>query len=114
MALPALADCAPGFDAVEFNVVVAVADAEKVSSGGIILPPDASEARQAASMRGRVVSVSPLAFNYDTWPEGSRKPQPGDEIVFAKYAGVLIEGEDKREYRIIKDRDVAAVYRVAA
>lgn len=109
MSLPTLAECAPGFAPTEFNVLIAVAAAETKTAGGIIILETAAEAKQAASMRGLLVAVSPLAGDA-VWPEdGPARPQPGDEVVFAKYAGVLIEGDDKREYRLIKDKDVIAV-----
>lgn len=110
MSLPALADCKPGFVPTEFKVLIVVADALKVSQGGIILPPDKAEADQAASMRGRLVAVSPQAGGAGIWPDdGPARPQPGDEVVFAKYAGVLITGDDGREYRACFDKDIIAV-----
>lgn len=110
MALPTLDECKPGLKPTEYNVLIAPDDAEK-RIGSIIIPDSVQEANKMATMQGRLVDVSPLAFNYDAdWPDGSRKPQPGDKVLFAKYAGVLVDGEDKREYRACKDRDVIAVY----
>ena len=109
MSLPAFADCAPGFNPTEFNVLIAVAAAETKTAGGIILLADSAEAKQAASMRGLLVAVSPLAGDA-VWPEsGPARPQPGDEVVFAKYGGTLITGDDGREYRACKDKDIIAV-----
>lgn len=109
MAFPTLEDCKPSFAPVEYNVLIAPEETEQVTKGGIIKPPSFKEANDMASMQGLLVAVSPLAFNYDSWPEGSRIPQPGDYVIFAKYAGVLVE-DSGREWRLCKDRDIIAVY----
>ena len=111
MTIPAFSECRPGFDAVEYNVVIAVDEQPGVTKGGIIIPDNSRENERLASMKGLLVSASPLAFNYDAWPDGSRKPQPGDTILFAKFGGVLVTGEDERQYRVIKDKDVLAIYK---
>ncbi len=110
MTLPALEDCKPGFTPTEYNVVIAAEGVVERSPGGLILPPKTAESAASASMKGLLVAVSPLAFNFDVWPEGARKPQPGDHVLFAKYAGVVVTGEDGRELRLCKDRDLIAVY----
>lgn len=110
MTLPALEDCKPGFYPVEYNVLIAAEGVVERSAGGIIIPPKAAETTQAASMKGLLVAVSALAFDYAEWPSGSRKPQVGDIVLFAKYAGVLVTGDDGRELRACKDRDIIAVY----
>lgn len=106
---PALADCNPGFTPFEFNVVIAPEEVEAVTAGGLYLPDQVKEREGMATMRGRLVSVSPVAFNYADFPEGARIPQAGDEVLFAKFAGTLVTGKDGREYRLCKDRDIAAV-----
>lgn len=108
--IPNLSECNPGGYPVEFNVVIAPEELEEVTKGGLIIPHQAKEKEDAASMRGRLISISPLAFNYDTWPEGSRRPEPGDVVLFAKYAGVLFTGADGREYRAAKDKDLIMVF----
>lgn len=109
--IPRLEDCNPGFEPTEYNIVIAAEDAERVTKGGIILTDKIADQQGLASMRGRLVAVSPLAFNFDNWPDHARKPEVGDEIIFAKYAGTLQEGFDGREYRLCKDKDVIAVVR---
>lgn len=110
MALPTLDECNPGFSPVEYNVVIAAEETEEVRKSGLIIPPSVKGTNDNASMVGLLVDISPLAFNYDTWPEGSRKPQIGDRIVFAKYAGILVTGDDGKQWRVAKDRDVMAVF----
>lgn len=107
--IPDLNDCNPGFSPFEYNVVIAPEVIEEKTKGGIILAASTKDQEAMATMRGRLVSVSPAAFDYAAWPEGARLPHPGDEVIFAKYAGVLLKGDDGREYRLCKDRDIAAI-----
>lgn len=109
MTIPSLTDCDVGLYPVEFNVIIAPEQIEEKTAGGLYLPDQVKETDRNAATRGRLVAVSPLAFDYAEWPEGSRKPQAGDEVWFGKYAGTLLKGRDGRDYRILKDRDVAAV-----
>lgn len=112
MAIPSLSECNPGFDPVEYNVVIAPEVIEEKTAGGIFLPDAKKEMDELAQVKGRLVSCSPLAFTYEAnWPEGSRKPQAGDVVIYAKYGGTLIKGDDGREYRLLKDKDIAAVCR---
>jgi co-chaperonin GroES (HSP10) len=106
--LPKLIDCNPGFEPMEFNVVVAVAELETKTAGGIIILESKAEADQASSMRGLLVSVAPMAGDA-IWPDDDEAPIPGDEVIFAKYGGVLVTGDDGREYRLLKDKDIIAV-----
>lgn len=111
--LPKLSECNPGFAPTEYNVVVVTADKALTSKSGKLIIPDTVGEREAmAQMRGLLVAVSPLAFNYDAWPEGARRPKPGDHVMFAKYAGTVPQEEtpDGRQYRICKDRDIMAIY----
>lgn len=106
--IPKLEDCNPGIAPVEYNVVIAPEETETVSKGGIIFTEQAKSINDMASMRGILVAVSPLAFNYDDW-QGARKPQVGDHVLFGKYTGTTTEGADGKTYRLTKDREVAAV-----
>lgn len=107
--IPALNECDPGFRPTEYNVVVIPEATEEVTKGGIILAQTLKEKEELASVRGRLVAASPLAFSYsEDWSEGER-PKAGDAVIFAKYAGTLIKGRDGKEYRLCKDKDIAAV-----
>lgn len=112
--IPELADCNPGFDPVEYKVIVAPKVSEAVTKGGIFLPDEVKDMEGVAEVWGRLVAVSPLAFNFDQWPEdGPPRPKPGDMVLYGKYAGSLITGDDGREYRIMHDKDICAVKREA-
>jgi co-chaperonin GroES (HSP10) len=69
-------------------------------------------------MSGRIIDMSPAAFSYHDWPEGVRLPRIGDRVAFARYAGINIKGErrtndrgheERTEYRLINDKDIAAI-----
>lgn len=107
--VPALSECDPGFEPFEFNVVIAPEEISEKTAGGIILIDQKRETDALATMRGRLVAVSPVAFDYAEFPNDARLPQVGDEVIFAKYAGTLVDGRDGRTYRLCKDRDIAAV-----
>jgi hypothetical protein len=84
-----------------------------------IAVPDAYAAMYAhGSVTGRIIAMSPAAFSYHDWPAGCRLPLIGERIVFARYAGMLVQGkpgvdakgrEEPREYRLLNDKDIAAV-----
>ena len=107
--IPELNECNAGLQPVEFNVLIAPEEIEERTKGGIILPGQTKETDQLAATKGRIVAASVLAFTYEQWPEGSRKPAVGDVAWFAKYGGTLVTGEDGKEYRLLKDKDVAAI-----
>jgi chaperonin GroES len=96
------------FQPTEFNVVVELDPAESKTPGGIILLDSKTERDRLASDEGTLIAVSPHAFTYADWPEGARRPQLGDRILFPRYTGILRE-TDGRTFRVIKDKDVVAV-----
>lgn len=106
--IPSLSECKPGVKPSEFNVLVLPEVAEEKTKGGIILIDASKDAKEAAGQRGRLVAISPVAFDYASFPEGST-PVVGDVVLFAKFAGTLVTGLDGRDYRLMKDRDVMAV-----
>lgn len=92
----------------EYKILVAPKLTSNKTLGGIILPDETKERDQHAQMEGVIVAVSPLAFSYDNWKDAS-PPKVGDRILFAKYSGAVVKGKDGIDYRIINDKDCAAV-----
>jgi chaperonin GroES len=92
-----------------FKVLVRADEVKAKTAGGIIIPDEAKDRQQYAATKGELIAVSPLAFGYETWPEGAERPKVGNRVVFAKFAGFAIKGEDGVEYRLIEDKDIAAV-----
>jgi len=109
--IPRVEDCNPGIEPVEFNVILILAPPPKVAgrNATILLPDGVAERMSNAAQVARIIAQSPIAYSYEAWPEGSRKPRPGDVVWFPRYAGGLFTGLDGREYRIVKDKDIAGI-----
>ena len=96
-----------GIRPIEFNVLIKPKPVEEMSKGGIHLPEQFREKEQVAAIEGTVIAVSPTAFTYE---DNAQRAEPGDHVMFAKYAGMRVKGEDGEDYLIVKDKDVAAIY----
>lgn len=93
-------------------ILVLVDVAVDKSAGGIIITQDILEKRQMAAETGVLVELGVGAFHWNS--ERSRefvgnKPKQGDHILFSRYAGRIITGNDKFQYRIMLDKDVGAI-----
>ncbi len=98
-----------GIRPTEFKVLILPDAVEEVTKGGIIVPVSKAESDKYATIEGRIVAVSHLAFTYATAEEwGDAKPKPGDRVIFAKYAGVRHKAKDGQEYLLINDKDIVA------
>lgn len=83
------------------RVLVKAAPAEEKTAGGIIIPDTAKEKPQ----RGTVVAVGPGKYAEQTGNLIPVKQQPGDVVLYGKYAGteIQIEGQD---YLIMRSSDI--------
>lgn len=99
---------ATGILPTEYKVLVKPKDIEE-KVGSIYIPEQVKDRDQHAQIEGDLVAISPLAFSYDGWPDGARKPQVGDRVFYAKYSGAEVEGKDGKKYRLINDKDIGAV-----
>jgi len=104
MKLPTLEECNPGIRATGFCVLVALPPKETVTAGGIIIPESAGERQHIAKCEGLVVSMSPAAFDFADFK--GEHAEVGDAIMFPKHAGMIVEGKDGKEYRLIQDREI--------
>lgn len=111
--IPSLSECNPGLRPMEFNVLILPEATEEKTKGGIILIEGTREAEKAAATKGRLVAISPAAFDFAEFPK-DQLPRPGDLVWFGKFAGTTVKGNDGRDYRICKDRDIGAVIEEAA
>jgi chaperonin GroES len=95
----------------EYKVLIEPVEIAAKTKGGIILPEEHKDREQFAQMQGTLVAVSKLAFTYasnDEWAPADR-PKVGDKVLYAKYAGAKVTGMDGKDYRIVNDKDIAAV-----
>jgi co-chaperonin GroES (HSP10) len=91
------------------TILVLPLEIEKTTSSGIIVAAgDKAKREQMAQAEGEVVAIGDMAWI----DQPSKEPwcKVGDKILFAKFAGMVIEGKDGNEYRLISDLDVKAVF----
>ena len=83
----------------------------KLKGGGVIYKPDETKERdEHATMEGVVIEISPAAFSFET---NAPRPNVGDVVIFQRYAGLRLKGNDGVDYRLMNDKDVVAVRRDA-
>lgn len=97
-----------GLIPVEFFVVVELDTIEETTKGGIILPGSVTDKDKLATEEGTLIAVSPLAFNYEKWPEGSRQPVVGDRVIFKRYDG-LLKDRNGKSFRLLNDKSIVAI-----
>lgn len=84
------------------RVVLKKVIAEETTKSGIVLPGSEKEKPQMAE----VVAVGPGGMVEGK--EVKMEVKPGDQVVYAKYAGTEIE-VDEEKYMIIKQDDILAI-----
>lgn len=84
------------------NNVLLELDESKEKIGSLYVPETAKDAPQTAT----VVAVGPGRFSeYGAWL--AMNVEPGDRVIFPKYAGSSIE-LDGKSYIIVRDSDLSA------
>lgn len=97
---------------VEFYCVVELDPQEQKTAGGIILLDNVKDKDKLSAVEGTLVAISPLAFTYDQWPDGARKPVIGDRVLFKRYDGWLHDrnvGGIERSFRLLCDKSIVAI-----
>ncbi|HCT89757.1 MAG TPA: co-chaperone GroES [Lachnospiraceae bacterium] len=84
------------------RVVLKKTMAEETTKSGIVLPGSEKEKPQFAE----VVAVGPGGVV--DGKEVKMEVKPGDQVVYAKYAGTEVEMDDEK-YMIIKQDDILAI-----
>jgi co-chaperonin GroES (HSP10) len=89
--------------------------AEKTASG-LYLAPAAVQDSQYHSLTGELIKKAPSSFISNSsgrpW-QPSEIPEIGDIILFARYEGTVITGEDGEEYRVLEDKTISGFYKPA-
>jgi len=78
---------------------------EEKSKGGILLPDTISKEKPQA---GEILAVGPGGTN----KEGKLVPmivKKGDKVIYAKYSGTDIKGDDDEDYLILSEKDILAI-----
>lgn len=103
------ADNPSGIWPLGYNIVVLPEKVAEKTAGGLHIPDSTRDRDQYGEHKGTIMAISPMAFTFEEWPLREPKPQPGQRVVFVKYAGTLVPGKDGRDYRVMNDKDVLAV-----
>jgi chaperonin GroES len=101
-----------GWEPLDDKVIVLVDEHVEQTSGGVYVPEHIRQRQTMAAETGTLIALGPGAFVYDddvrrTWI--GRRPEPGDRVVFERYAGTLLDGEDGRQYRLMSQQSIGAV-----
>jgi len=102
---------ASGIIPLDVKVLVRPDPVEEKTAGGIIRPDMVRDKEKYASVKATVTAVGESAFA--DWKADERKPQAGERVVIAQYAGINIKGDDGAEYRLCNDEDIIARLEVA-
>jgi chaperonin GroES len=87
------------------GILIKQAEAEEVSTGGIIIPDSVKQ----APLKGEVLAVGEGAVNHD----GTIRPlrvKVGDIVLYSQFAGseVIVDGEERL---MVREQDVLAILR---
>jgi len=98
-----------GIHPVEYKVLIKVEKVKEKTEGGIIIPETNKERDKFAQQRGELIAVSPDAF---TEPKWLKTPKVGDTVLFSRYAGKYVMGNDGEEYKLMNDKELEAIIHV--
>jgi chaperonin GroES len=87
------------------RVLVKPTHKEEKSKGGILLPDTVSKEKPQV---GEILAVGPGSTN----KEGKLVPiavKKGDKVVYAKYSGTDIKGDDDEDYLLLSEKDILAI-----
>lgn len=102
-----------GITPLDDKVLVLMDEHAEVSSGGIIVPDDTRSRQSMASETGVVIALGAMAFKLAD--DGDRlwttvRPNPGDRVFVERYAGRVVQGRDSREYRLVSQKSIGALF----
>lgn len=86
-------------------VLVKPLEIEEETQGGIVIAKVTQDKEQLAQSQGVVVEVGGFAWSDEPEP----RAKIGEMVVFGRYRGEVLKGNDGATYRIINDKEVVAV-----
>lgn len=78
---------------------------KSAKSLGIVLLDKDTDREKQKQVSGTLVSVGGNAFS----DMAGLVPKVGDQVYFAKYAGLILKSDDGTDYRMMNDKDITAV-----
>jgi co-chaperonin GroES (HSP10) len=95
-----------GIVPVGFSILVKPDDIEEATESGIIVHSHTQmEREEQGQTDGIVIAMGPNVFIDEKAP----RCKVGDRVVFTKYAGMVRQGLDGCEYRLMNDSDIKAL-----
>lgn len=88
-----------------FALLVKPLEIEEKTQGGIVIAQSTLDKEQAAQAQGVLIDKGSFAWNDEPEPRANM----GEMVVFSRYKGEVLTGNDGDSYRIINDKDVIAV-----
>lgn len=101
-----------GIIPVGFKVLIQLEELEETTKGGIILPSKMLETEQGGHQIAIILDHGPAAFTIgagDLPREWDITPKVGAKVILNRYAGIPVETKDKKEYRLINDKEILAI-----
>ena len=95
-----------GIHPVEYKVLIKPVKVEETTKGGIILTDTTKDKEKYATVKGELVEVGAIAFTDPDWLD---KPRVGNLVMFDRYSGGLVQGDDGEDYRLINDKEICAI-----
>ena len=96
-----------GIQPLGHRVLVRAISAERVTTGGIVIPEPVAEKNDKAQIKAVVIAYGPTA-----WKAQGLGDEPwasvGDTVIIGKFAGVLLQGKDGVQYRVVNDDELQA------
>ena len=95
----------------KYNILLRVINVDDMTEGGIFKPEAFFEKELFSKSRAVLVNCSPEAFTHSNGDHWEEKPNIGDEVITAKYAGNVYRDDDFNLYRFAHDNDVVGIIR---
>ncbi len=96
-----------GITPLDTKVVLLPEKPAEKTAGGIYLADNTKDREKYAATKAKLVAVGDNAFL--DWGDKATKPQAGQDVVIAQYAGSRQKGADGLEYTIANDDEIMAV-----
>ena len=94
-----------GLQPIEYKVLIKLDEVEEKTTGGLFIPETARDREQMMQVKAVLIATGGDAFGDMAEPT----PRIGDRIYVAKAAGYHVTGADGETYRLINDKDIAAI-----
>ena len=107
-----------GIEPQEYKVLIkpddAVAEILKkytaLAKAGFKVDDTSRDREQHAATEGVLIATSPLAWSFADYPSnGGKFPEIGDHVIFPRYVGFMVKGNDGEDYWLLNDKDIIAV-----